>query len=269
MTGTATSTNMPKSVIDDWTKIDRFVATIRAPRAPTNLVAADVTAGRTLFINNNCAACHGGSNWTISKVFYSPGDNHNGTLATGVGLGTGGVADPIGDLRTLTYMLPAGFPMSNLNPPANAGAATLRLNDIMAIAANDQINCVLRNVGTMPAIMGTTPPAGITVANAPRLLEARTNMTTPAQGATGFNPPSLFGMATGAPYFHGGNARTLEELFDTVFQAHFTAHSAIFAPTATEKGQLAQFLMSIDESTTMVAPQGGLGFNPDLCPTLP
>jgi cytochrome c peroxidase len=29
----------------------------------------------------------------------------------------------------------------------------------------------------------------------------------------GFSPPSLLGIQTGAPYFHGGNARTLEEVF--------------------------------------------------------
>ena len=44
-----------------------------------------------------------------------------------------------------------------------------------------------------------------------------------AQGVTGFNPPALVGMGTGAPFFHGGNARTLEEVFSSTFNAHARA----------------------------------------------
>src|SRR5262249_23070183 len=100
--------------------------------------------------------------------------------------------------------------------------------------------------------------------------EARTDMTTAAQGVTGFNPPSLFGMSTGAPYLHAGNARTLEEVFDcNSFAGHVNALSANFCATATPTiiRQLVSFLESIDEDATVIAPQGSLTYNPDLCPS--
>ena len=100
-----------------------------------------------------------------------------------------------------------------------------------ATAASDQINCVLRDVGTFPAqpaaatnFVGDRLPA----TDAPTVLEVRQDMKTLALGATGFNIPSLVGLATGAPYFHAGNARTLEEAFDDVFEKH---HQAL-APTS-------------------------------------
>ena len=39
----------------------------------------------------------------------------------------------------------------------------------------------------------------------------------------GYNVPSLLGVATGAPFLHAGNARTLEALFDTTFATHTRA----------------------------------------------
>jgi hypothetical protein len=135
-------------------------------------------------------------------------------------------------------------------------------------AANDQINCVLRAVGTFPGVPGETQsgvaPEGVLVR------EVRQNMSTLAQGATGFNPPALLGMASGAPYFHAGNARTLEELFAPTFAAHQTAFSSNFpgaGDRAARIGQLVQFLLSIDETTEAVEPPDGLGFDPELCPS--
>jgi len=97
-------------------------------------------------------------------------------------------------------------------------------------------------------------------------------MTVPAQGATGFNPPSLVGLSLGAPYFHAGNARTLEEAFDGVFVSHHAAFSANFLANAdaTQIRQLAAFLLSIDDTTTPVdPPTAALGFDPVLCNQFP
>jgi hypothetical protein len=104
------------------------------------------------------------------------------------------------------------------------------------------------------------------------LFEVRANGTTAAQGVTGFNPPALVGMGTGAPFFHGGNARTLEEALDNVFRGHHQSLSANFLdPTDTNRArdvrQLVAFLVSIDDDTTPVplpATVVGAG-NPDLC----
>ncbi|HEY2366272.1 MAG TPA: hypothetical protein VGH87_07805, partial [Polyangiaceae bacterium] len=70
----------------------------------------------------------------------------------------------------------------------------------------------------------------------------------------GFNPPSLLGLQVGAPYFHAGNARTLEEVFSNIFQGHHrSAIANVFNPTPTQIQQLVAFLLSIDGSTTSVA----------------
>ena len=129
-------------------------------------------------------------------------------------------------------------------------------------AATDQIQCVLRAVGTFPAA-GTMPvlPTGSTV----QLSEVRQDMAVTAQGSTGFNSPSLLNGVAGAPYFHGGNARTLEEVFSPTFAAHYQALSVNFMPTATQIRQLVAYLLSIDESTAMVAPPT-LTFDTRLCP---
>ena len=82
-------------------------------------------------------------------------------------------------------------------------------------------------------------------------------MKTLAQGALGFNIPSLLGLAVGAPYLHGGNAPTLEQLFDEAFAGHHAAVAAGFlahdSPTRAEDvAALVEFLLSIDEMTPPV-----------------
>ena len=144
-------------------------------------------------------------------------------------------------------------------------ATTHKFADTATAGANDQINCVLRAVGTFPGTgMVGTAPTGVTIK------EARANMTTLAQGATGFNPPGLVGMATGAPYFHAGNARSLEELFSDTFTAHYQAHSVNFltgSDRAVQTRQIIAFIQSIDDSTTTLPTRGDLTYNPELCPT--
>jgi DNA-binding beta-propeller fold protein YncE/cytochrome c553 len=258
-----------RSTLEDWEQIDLYVRTIRPPRAPSTLVADDVTAGRTLF-TNNCAGCHGspaGSNlWTIARRFYEPNEARNNPVT--------------GTLRTTTY---TGFPtaFAALNQPsangvgAIPGTAPFRIltATIMAQGAGggDQISCILRSVGT---IGGTTmAPTAVVPAGVP-VFEVRANGTAAAMGVTGFNPPALVGMGSGAPFFHGGNARTLEEMLDNVFRSHHQAMAANFLdPTDTNRArdvrQLVAFLLSIDDDTMPVALPAnipGVG-NPDLCRT--
>ena len=116
---------------------------------------------------------------------------------------------------------------------------------------------------------GTGGMLGDAVVRACRAVaEVRADMTTAAQGVTGFNPPSLLGMVTGAPYFHGGNARTLEEVLSTTFEKHHKSLATLFSPSATEIAQLVAYLSSIDNDTTTVAvpTTGAITFDPDLCP---
>jgi cytochrome c peroxidase len=68
-----------------------------------------------------------------------------------------------------------------------------------------------------------------------------------AQGAMGFNPPSLLGLATTAPYFHNGSARTLADVFDVRYAQHTRAGAdATFNPSAADLADLVTFLAAID-----------------------
>ncbi len=241
-----------RSVLADWDRVADYIRTIRSPHAPVGLDAALVTAGRSLFEANNCAGCHGTSMWTSSRVFWTPSETNNAAAGT---------------LRTTSYTAPAMFP-ALLNPASAAAGrtATLRFPAGPTAGANDQIQCVVRAVGTFPAT-GTAPvlPAGSPMV----IREVRTNMTTDAQGASGFNPPALLGGVTGAPYFHAGNARTLEEVFDPAFEAHYQALSENFLLAGDRDLQVRQmvaFLLSIDEGSAAAAAPS-LGYSPQLCPS--
>ena len=162
----------------------------------------------------------------------------------------------------------------------------------------DQINCALRAVGTFPTqpmvVDPANPPApnfeGRVAPGAPPIQEIRRVLRDPPAGApagtprsygdelpggrSGFNIPSLVGMATAGSYFHAGNARTLEELFHTTFAAHHASVSTTFQPTVQDVRDVVSYLLSIDESgdqELIDVPLIGAGapFNPDLCGQFP
>jgi DNA-binding beta-propeller fold protein YncE len=228
--------------LEDWAEITAFMEEVRSPRAPTTLDAAKVASGRTLFTaEGGCQGCHGGAKWTTSRVFYDP------------------TPDTTAALRTTSWeaaVTTAGFPAALL-PAQTSVNRVMRLGN----AANDQILCAVRPVGTFGVAED-----GVGVA------ELRADMTTVAQGdgdgagdGKGYNPPSLLGLQIGGPFLHAGNARTLESLFSETFVAHHRALAPNFLieidPSAKVE-HLVQFLLSIDETTATVAipplgPQGG------------
>jgi YVTN family beta-propeller protein len=237
----------PHSALDDWEEVEAYIQSIRSPRKPSTLNAADVDAGRTLFQSSaqgNCVGCHSGAKWTVSTVFYPPSDKYNTTTISAS-------PDSLSNISWNTGIdaFPAAIRPVDANNLVNAfmrrGAAP----------AAEQLQCALREVGTF----GVSPSA-VGVA------EVRVDMTTLAQGSAtdgrGFNPPSLLGMQVGAPFFHAGNARTLEELFDSLFAGHHqSAVAAVFSPTATQKRQLVAYLLSIDEdeAVTTIPNKGATG----------
>jgi DNA-binding beta-propeller fold protein YncE len=234
----------PRSVTDDWADLTRYLRAVRTLSAPAGLQPAQVAAGRALFLGHRCDGCHAGPLWTVSSRFYTPSAANN--------------ARGSGALMMRRFALPTGFPTA-LAPVAG----TYRLSPFDA--ANDQIVCALRNVGTFATGRGVA-------ATDLNPLEVRANaagssaaMTVVAQGANGFNVPSLLGLATSAPYLHGGAARTLEELLSDTFRAHRQAFSTGFNPTPTEVSQLVSFLLSLDGAAPIVPLSSGLGFDPDLC----
>ena len=59
--------------VNAWDAIKAFVQFgIRAPISPVSKSDPDVVAGRALFIAANCQACHGGPQWTSSRVRFTP-----------------------------------------------------------------------------------------------------------------------------------------------------------------------------------------------------
>jgi mono/diheme cytochrome c family protein len=225
----------PSPKIADWKELERFIQVIRSPRAPSNLDADKVAAGRESFLyQGGCQGCHGGEKWTISQRFYTP--------STAVGAA----------LLTTKFPVPDGFPTALL-PAQNPDNQTLRFQGGNA-AAFDQILCAVRPVGTFNV---AEPGVGIA--------ELRADMMTPAQGAgnpegegAGYNPPSLLGVAIGGPYFHAGNARTLEALLGQTFETHYAALAPNYltyddqAERDARVSELVQFMLSIDEDTKYV-----------------
>ncbi|MDP9000896.1 MAG: hypothetical protein M3O46_12375, partial [Myxococcota bacterium] len=243
------------AVLSEWPQIIAWARTIRTPRKPSNLDAAKVAMGQQLFMTANCQGCHGGASWTTSTVFYAPdwkGVTNN-------------------KLKTLSWsaaVQQAGFPaallpVSNTLPTPPTGIVysgqTMRYSGNKA-ALYDQLTCAIRNVGTYNVAQAE---AGIA--------ELRGDLVTPAQGgdpdSSGFNVPSLFSTSVGAPYFHAGNALTLEAMFNPPFQAHYQALAPGFldasdSTRADKVAALIQFVLSIDGDSPPIAipalgPTGG------------
>jgi YVTN family beta-propeller protein len=247
-TPTGTSAH-PHTILNDWVEIKAYVQSIRSPRAAKGFPAADITAGAALFAASagNCVGCHSGPKWTISTRFYTPGDAP--TAAT---------TDPAPtSLANISWNANLnGFPAALFPVDAtNIGSAFMRIG----AGATEVMQCELRPVGTF----GISDP---TIA----VQELRQDMVTAGLGIAGnergFNPPSLLGLQVGGPFFHGGNARTLEEVFNARFSGH---HQSAIAPAftldATKIRQLVAFLMSIDESSTPIAIPALGATGGDLC----
>lgn len=85
--------------IGGWDAIKAFVQFgIRAPISPVFKTDPDVIAGRALFISANCQQCHGGPQWTTSKIRYTP--------PPGPGL-VNAAGELIGELRNVGTFNPA------------------------------------------------------------------------------------------------------------------------------------------------------------------
>jgi hypothetical protein len=82
----------------------------------------------------------------------------------------------------------------------------------------------------------------------------------PLPGGSGERKP------VGAPYFHAGNARTLEEGLSTMFlEHHQSAVANIFNPDATQVKQLVAYILSIDEDEPSFAIPAKGNSGGDLC----
>jgi cytochrome c peroxidase len=231
----------------DWDKIDIYAKTIRPPRALQKGDAASVARGAALFgeptataNNAACVRCHGGSGWTASRRFFTPAGTPAGN--------TGADLQPIAGtpFQPPVFWPPntttAGWNFHSTTLAAQPASALFSAPEATTALAPAQVACVLRNVGSFGADG----------------LESRIVNGNPAraQGRLGYNVPSLYGLALGAPYFHSGKVDTLEELFDdAAWTQHATAGNPVWlsagtpAEIAQRKVDLIAFLLSIDAST--------------------
>jgi YVTN family beta-propeller protein len=242
----------------DWDDIDGFVRTIRPAQAARTVSTQAVARGRQLFIDGGCAKCHGGAGWTVSRRSFTPSSTTNSVLAQ------------------TPFTRPGFFPTTWMYDDGAQQRTVLSAQPVIAIedatgpaeptaVAIAQAACVLRNVGTF-GLPGD--PAGTDA------LEQRfaAGAFVRAQGRAGYNVPSLYGLALGAPYLHHGQAPTLQELFtDARWGFHTNAANANFSVVLAEPGKLDDlvgFLRSIDAATEELAiptdPASGGSF--DACP---
>jgi len=242
----------------DWDDIDAFVKTIAPVKAIKSATAEAVARGRQVFIDGGCAKCHGGSGWTVSRRFFTPVSATNTTLgAQAFNRPTFFPAtwmyDNASTARTLISAQPA-IGLADATGPAEPAAVPIA-----------QVACATRNVGTFGLPTDATRTDSLELRPVP-------GSTARAQGRAGYNVPSLYGLALGAPYLHHGQAPTLPELFtDTQWAFHTNAGNANFSVILAGAGKLddlVAFLLSIDASTPEIAvpadPTSGLSF--DACP---
>jgi mono/diheme cytochrome c family protein len=230
----------------DWDDIDEFVKTIRPPRAVRGAPADSVARGRELFeTQGQCHKCHGGAGWTLSRRFFTPSGTTNAALATtpftepAAWVATWAYLND-GNARNEISIQPTNIPADATGPAEPTGIVPL------------QVACVVRNVGTfgIPGDQAATDA-----------LELKSNGTR-AQGRGGYNVPSLYGLAVGAPFLHHGQARSLDDLFtQTAYDFHTNAGNANFSVVLGSDAQnltdLKNFLLSLDADAAEIAPPDG------------
>lgn len=243
----------------DWDDIDAFVKTIRPPRAAQALDAGAVTRGAQLFVDGGCAKCHGGAGWTVSRRYYLPSAATNTQLAQTA-------FNPPAFFSATTFYPNGNLPRSliSVQPPIAAddtGAA-----ELSAIGV-PQSACSQRNVGTFGDRLNAI------ATNALELRPANGQLVR-AQGRAGYNVPSLYGLALGAPYLHHGQAPTLKDLFtNPSWEFHTAAGAANFPLVLAQPGKLddlSAYLLSIDAATAelSVPVDPATGASHDVCPVL-
>lgn len=194
----------------------------------------------------------------MSRRFFTPSGATNAQLA--------GTAFPRPAFFPQTFVYDdATGPRKLISPQPIIGADATGGAE-PAVVAVGQVSCVLRNVGTFGL------PGDIAGTDALEKRALATGALVRAQGRGGYNVPSLYGLALGAPYLHHGQAATLRDLFtDARWAFHTNAGNANFSVQLADPaklGDLMAFLLSIDASTPEIAvpadPSTGRSF--DVCP---
>ncbi len=244
----------------DWDDIENFVKTVQPVKARRAADEAQVARGRQLFIDGGCAKCHGGSGWTVSRRYFAPSSATMTSLAQS------------------PFTIPSFFPSTWMYNADASGTKRTQISAQPAIASADatgpaepapiaiaEAACTLRNVGTFGVPGDTTKTDELEQRPANGALVR-------AQGRGGYNVPSLYGLALGAPYLHHGQAPSLDDLLtNSAWQFHTNAGNANFSLTLAGAGKvddLVAFLLSIDATTPEIAvpTDGATAGSFDACP---
>jgi hypothetical protein len=229
----------------DWDDITAFVQTITPVHASKLSDIQSVARGRQLFIDGGCAKCHGGSGWTVSNRFYQP--------AAAAADAASFAAQPFTRPSFLNpFMYDAddsGTPRTRISTQPLIAADNTGPAETVAVAV-PQLACALRNVGTFGVPNDATATGDLEKRQVAAGVDPR------AEGRAGYNVPSLYGLALGAPYLHHGQAATLTDLFsDSRWINHTSAGNANFGVglTSAKVADLTAFLLAIDASLAEIA----------------
>jgi YVTN family beta-propeller protein len=231
----------------DWDDITAFVQTITPVHASKITDAQSVARGRQLFIDGGCAKCHGGSGWTVSNRFYDPLTT-SATEADATAFAGASFTPPLFLQPFIMYNV--ARTRISVQPPIVVAGDNTGPPEANPVAV-PQLACALRNVGTFGVPNDATATDALEVRP---LVPPNTNPR--AEGRAGYNVPSLYGLALGAPYLHHGQAATLTDLFtDARWNNHTSAGNANFGVGLTpgKIADLTAFLLSIDASTSEIA----------------
>ncbi len=211
----------------EWVR--NAVRTPNSPLAgfPGAASAADVAAGRTLFLNAGCASCHGGLNWTVSvKDFTSPpsaGEGFATTERTGTFTG-----NPVGTQYLNRFLRDIGS--FNLGVPGQGNPLG---NDVGA----DEKAAAAVSSGTLQAAQDGL---GIDYNNDGR--------------GIGFNVPSLLGLHAVPPFMHNGAAESLATVVADVEHRTENGRRPDYLSNPGDQAKVVAFLESIDQTTVPFVP---------------
>jgi YVTN family beta-propeller protein len=193
-----------------------------APGAPS---AADITAGRSLFLHAGCANCHVGLNWTVSvKDFTSPPaaseifTERTGTF-TGNPVGAQYLNRFLRDVGSFNLGVPGqGNPLGNNIGADEKAAPTVVTNTF--IPGQDALGIDYNNDGR-----------GI-----------------------GFNVPSLLGLYALPPFMHNGAAESLAAVVSDMKHRTDNGRLPDLLSNPADQSKVVAFLESIDVGTVPFVP---------------
>ncbi|NOU08611.1 MAG: beta-propeller fold lactonase family protein [Nitrospira sp.] len=236
VTLSGSSTTVPAwNALREWLRV-----AIRTPNAPLTshqveggVSAETISAGRNLFLSQQCTACHRGNQWTISKKDFDspPATTEIATEVAGANPPSGGSPAP-----------PAGV------TPVGAQYLFRFIRDIGSfnLGVLGAGNPIGNNIGGVELANSVRNAAGVAQ---PQLLALGKDHNLDKRGE-GYNVPMKLGIHNSPPYLHNGACETL--LCVVSDKNHRTANGKLPDVLGNDQSlleTLARFVESIDDRT--------------------